>query len=478
MAASPRPTSPKPTAKATTAQPTISQTSSSCITFAQMAVSVLDPPSGAPMHPAKAKPTWCAVETNKSLVLHPGTKGTCVSELHVCIPKVPGTAHLFSLNGTKLINKVLWLVNNSHDKAGIRALKDNHLVLVKWLMHGNMILKCSKPMDDTIKTCLENAIKSAVPPGSNDSISILNKPPTTALKFMSVPRHNKDGTDTDSYDLHNDLMANELWQEVEIFSQPCFLPMRTDAAGGTVIISVVDDNQGSVGCNLMNTVVLFSGAWHCLQWVEKEAQLFCMQCQCWGHLNFNCLSNIMQCSKCVGYHDYKQHDRFCDTCKAGKGHLCIPKCHNCHGSHFSNSKDCVFYLNHSSKEHQLQLRDEFSQKWKEEAAALKAAANMDAGQASHTTTTISIDAKNKGKGKTKAKPLPKDDDDFTLVGKGGRLKYSFVGMAKPLASTTRIEPAKDKITIATKLVTALPSSVSAMLMTFPLASVSHLLSLL
>ena len=115
-------------------------------------------------------------------------------------------------------------------------------------------------MDDVIKDCLHDAIKAAVPPSSTDSIAILNKPPTTALKFSSVPRHNKDGTDTDSYDLLNDLMSNELWRDVEIFSQPRFLPMKPDAAGGTVIVSIVDDNIGSVGRKLMNTVVNFSGA--------------------------------------------------------------------------------------------------------------------------------------------------------------------------------------------------------------------------
>ncbi|KAF8700303.1 hypothetical protein AX14_000779 [Amanita brunnescens Koide BX004] len=46
------------------------------MTFAQMATSLLDPPAAAPLHPAKAKPSWRAIETNKSLVLCPGTKGT------------------------------------------------------------------------------------------------------------------------------------------------------------------------------------------------------------------------------------------------------------------------------------------------------------------------------------------------------------------------------------------------------------------
>ena len=415
------------------------------MTFAQMAALVLDPPSAAPIHPAKAKPSWRAIETNKSLVLRPGTKGTRVSELHIRAPKVPATTHLFSLSGTKLINEVLRLVNESHNKAGIRALKENHLVLVKWSMRGNLIFKCSKPMDDTVKDCLHDAIKAAVPPSSTDSIAILNKPPTTALKFSSVPRHNEDGTDTDSYDLHNDLMSNELWRDVEIFSQPRFLPMKPDAAGGTVIVSVVDDNTGSVGRKLMNSVVSFSGASRrCLRWVEKEAQLHCTQCQGWGHLNFNCLSNIMRCSKCAGPHDYRQHDRYCELCKAGKGKLCIPKCHNCHGPHFANSKDCVFYLNRSSKERQVQLRDEFSQKWKEEAAALKTAANSDSGRAARVATAIQFDKGKAGTSKTKSNAkagskATKDNDDYVPVGKGGKTKYTFGGMASALASTTRID---------------------------------------
>ena len=442
----------RPRSRATSPAPTKAPEPAS-MTFAQMAASLLDPPAAAPLHSAKAKPSWRAIETNKSLVLRPGTKGTRVSELHIRVPKVPATAHLFSLSGTKLINEILRLVNETHNKAGIRALKENHLVLVKWSMRGNLIIKCSKPMDDVIKDCLHEAIKAAVPPSSTDSIAILNKPPTTALKFSSVPRHNEDGTDTDTYDLHSDLMANELWRDVEIFSQPRFLPMKPDAAGGTVIVSVVDDNVGSVGRKLMNSVVVFSGASRrCLRWVEKEAQLQCTQCQAWGHLNFNCLSNIMRCSKCAEPHDYRQHDRYCETCKKGKGHLCVPKCFNCHGAHFANSKDCVFYLNRSSKERQVQLRDEFSQKWKEEVAALKAAANSDSGRAARVAIAVES-RKTESKGKNKAtsvktpvkrSKLDRDEDDYIPVGKGGKAKYTFGGMAQALASTTRIDEVEGK----------------------------------
>ena len=455
-AAPKRPCSPAP-ASASTSAPSIAPHDRSqgnpaptpkpatTMTFTQMAASVLDPPAAAPMHPAKAKPTWRAIETNKSLVLRPGTKGTRVSELHIRVPKVSGTEHMFSLSGTKLINEVLRLVNDSHDRSGIKALKENHIVLAKWSMRGNLIIKCSKPMDDTIKECLHDAFKAAVPPSSADSIAILNKPPTTALKFMTVPRHNEDGSKTDSYDLFNDLMAHELWRDVELFSQPRFLPMKPDTAGGTVIVSVIDDNQGTVGRKLMNTVVSFSGASRrCLRWVEKEVQLFCTQCQGWGHLNYNCLSNVMWCSKCSGPHDYKQHDRFCETCKAGKGKLCLPKCHNCRGPHFSSSKDCIFYLNRSSKERQVQLRDEFSQKWKEEAAALKAAANSDLGRAARSAiSTKSSTVPQKGKSKAAPKRRIDDNDDFFPVGKGGKAKYTFGGMAEAIASTSRIEEIPD-----------------------------------
>ncbi|KAF8687536.1 hypothetical protein AX14_003667 [Amanita brunnescens Koide BX004] len=295
-------------------------------------------------------------------------------------------------------------------------------------------------MDDVVKECLHDAIKAAVPPSSSDSIAILNKPPTTALKFSSVPRHNADGTNTDSFDLLNDLLNNKLWREVEIFSQPRFLPMKPEAAGGTVIVSVVDDNVGSIGRKLMNTVVSFSGASRrCLRWVEKEAQLHCIQCQGWGHLNFNCLSNIMRCSKCAGPHDYRQHDRYCEVCKAGKGHLCLPRCFNCRGAHFSNSKECIFYINRSSKERQIQLRDEFSQKWKEEEAALKATANSNTGRVARTATAIK-DMRGKGKAKAATSKPTGDDDKYTPVGKGGKAKYTFSGMVRhPLAPTTRID---------------------------------------
>ena len=154
----------------------------------------------------------------------------------------------------------------------------------------------------------------------------------------------------------------------------------------------------------------------------------------------------MRCSKCAGPHDYHQHDRYCEVCKAGKGHLCLPKCFNCRGAHFSNSKECIFYINRSSKERQVQLRDEFSQKWKEEEAALKTAANSDSGRAARAAAATK-DTRGKGKAKaTASKPrVDNDDDDYVPVGKGGKAKYTFGGMVRPpLAPTTRIDAADEQ----------------------------------
>ena len=66
----------------------------------------------------------------------------------------------------------------------------------------------------------------------------------------------------------------------------------------------------------------------------------------------------------------------------------------------------------------------------------------DSGRASRIATAIK-DAR--GKGKAKAQPgKPNNDDDFVPVGKGGKAKYTFGGMARSLAPTTRIDTIIDE----------------------------------
>ena len=305
---------------------------------------------------AKPKPTWRALETSKTLVTKPGAKGTRSSELHLRVPRCNATRTMYNANGTRLLNLVIQFVNDMPDRKGRDALKKNPLIGAKWSARSNLLLRCAKPMDDEVKECLEQAVRANVPPNAADSdsaleVEVLNRPPTTALKFMAVPRFNEDGSPTDSFDLLSDIRANPLWEEVRFFSDPKFLSDAKGTASGLVVLTVVDDNQGNVGRKLMNTMVSFSGAMRpCRRWVDKQIHPMCLQCLIWGHGNYNCTSNILRCKKCGENHDYPNHEKFCETCQHGAGKVCVPKCYNCLGNHFADSRDCVFYKHRTSRE--------------------------------------------------------------------------------------------------------------------------------
>ena len=311
----------------------------------------------------KKKPTWRAIETSKALVLRPSTKGTRVSELHLKVPKTAESADLFKLKGSALLERIAKLINDHSEPAPRMALRENPLVFVKWSMRGNLVLKCAKPMDDIIKEGIKDAIAYFFPSPSVE-VMILNKPPTTTLKFLAVPRHNLDGTDTDDMDLLNDLTAHPAWANVELWANPKFINLKPNMAGATVVVSVVDDNQGNVGRRLMGTMVDFSGCTRpCKRWVELPAQPFCSQCQSWGHPGARCPANILICARCGGTHDFRQHDRYCATCKKGPGHSCTPFCRNCHGKHMSTSHECPFWIGRTSKERHAELYAEIKAKY-------------------------------------------------------------------------------------------------------------------
>ncbi|KAF8690957.1 hypothetical protein AX14_002868 [Amanita brunnescens Koide BX004] len=312
---------------------------------------------------AKKKPSWRAIETSKALVLRPSTKGTRVSELHLKVPKTAESADLFKLKGSALLERIAKLINDHSEPAPRMALRENPLVFVKWSMRDNLVLKCAKPMDDLIKDGIKDAIAYFFPSPSAE-VLILNKPPTTALKFLAVPRHNLDGSDSDDMDLLNDLTAHPAWAEVELWANPKFINLKAGMAGATVVVSVVDDHQGNVGRRLMGTMVNFSGCLRpCKRWVELPAQPFCGQCQSWGHPGARCPANVLICARCGGTHDYRQHDRYCETCKKGPGHSCTPFCRNCRGSHMSTSHECPFWLGRTSKERHAELYAEIEAKF-------------------------------------------------------------------------------------------------------------------
>ncbi|KAF8692820.1 hypothetical protein AX14_002381 [Amanita brunnescens Koide BX004] len=366
---------------------------------------------------AKPKPTWRALETSKTLVTKLGAKGTRSSELHLRVPRCNATRTMYSANGTRLLNLIIQFVNDMPDRRGRDALKKNPLISAKWSARSNLLLRCAKPMDDELKESLEQAIRANVPPNAANSsseheVEVLNRPPTTALKFMAVPRFNEDGSPTDSFDLLSDIRANPLWEEVKFFSDPKFLSEAKGAASGLVVLTVVDDNQGNVGRKLMNTMVSFSGAMRpCRRWVDKQIHPMCMQCLIWGHGNYNCTSNMLRCKKCGEAHDYPNHEKFCETCQHGAGKVCVPKCYNCNGNHFADSRDCIFYKHRTSHEDLANLYKEYhpspaSVQKNEEARKRNAPPKGWLKQQMHEVHRMGKD--------------DEDDDGFTRVSKGSK----------------------------------------------------------
>ncbi|KAF8709761.1 hypothetical protein AX14_013475 [Amanita brunnescens Koide BX004] len=305
----------------------------------------------------KKKYTWRALETSKQIMTKPGARGTRASELHLRIPRCPATAELYKASGSRLINAVIGILNKNANSDEVQAYKANPITSAKWSARSNLLLKCAQPLGEMLKVAIERSIRKDIPEGQVDEdseVEVLNRPPTTSLKFMAGPRFNEDGSPTDSADLYSDIKANSAWADVSFFSDPKFLSKDREAASGIVVLTIVDDEQGNVGRRLMRSVVSFSGATRpCLRWVDKQVQPFCGQCMMWGHGGYNCTSNVLRCSKCGEGHDYKNHERFCDTCKKGAGHICVPKCFNCLGNHFATSKDCEFYRKRTDRQWQI-----------------------------------------------------------------------------------------------------------------------------
>ena len=363
------------------------------------------------------KVTWRMKETSKQIVNKPGARGTRATELHLRIPRCDATKTLYSSSGSRLINEVISLLNKNANKDEVQAYKANPLTSAKWSARSNLLLKCSQPMGEMLKVALECSIRKNIPEGQVDEdsdVEVLNRPPTTSLKFMAVPRYNEDGSPTDSADLYSDIKANPAWTDVSFFSDPKFLSNNRNAASGIVVLTIVDDEQGNVGKKLMRTMVSFSGANRpCLRWVDLPVQPFCGQCMMWGHGGFNCTSNILRCSKCGEGHDYKNHEKFCETCQKGAGHICVPKCFNCLGNHFATSKDCEFYKRRTDREWQV---DTFKKHHPSSNTIRKRDENRARNKAAANETPDWMRRRMAGDYSAK----PEDDAGYTKVGRKGK----------------------------------------------------------
>ncbi len=111
-----------------------------------------------------------------------------------------------------------------------------------------------------------------------------------------------------------------------------------------LVVSVVDDEKGSMGRRLMNMKVDFWGELRiCPRWIQKNHVPRCTICQRWGHTTLVCYTGDRKCLKCGEAHAVQQHEQNCEMCKKGKGVVCAPKCTNCNGLHFTDSNDCPFW---------------------------------------------------------------------------------------------------------------------------------------
>jgi len=112
---------------------------------------------------------------------------------------------------------------------------------------------------DNMKQALTTAISSLTPDLSQYSIQILNKPPTTELKFEKVRTKHDDDSLVTGKELIEQLKLGECWENVQIWGEPRFVYMRSmDMPERCLLtVSVIDDDKGSVDKKLMNTHASF-----------------------------------------------------------------------------------------------------------------------------------------------------------------------------------------------------------------------------
>jgi len=181
--------------------------------------------------------------------------------------------------GAKLIGAVIDSVNGLTDEEKA-IIKANPITAAKWSARGILIITCtSKLSEDTI-----SALKRALAPfgsDNDDDIMVMNKPPTTLLKFAAVSTVNPDGSETSPEELYRDIMVHPKWQGVKIVDGLKFISRRGTAIGlsAVVLVGVEDDHNGSIGKRLLNTTVPFNcGSRRCQQWIVAKGARQCLTC--------------------------------------------------------------------------------------------------------------------------------------------------------------------------------------------------------
>ena len=282
-------------------------------------------------------PTAAAANKNR-----PTTLGTRERELHLKFGSSEKASELTSKAGAKLMDVIIHSINSLSDEE--KALvKANPITAAKWSARGILIITCtSKLNEDTM-----SALKAALAPfgsDNDDDITVMNKPPTTLLKFAAVSTVNPDGSETSPEELYRDIMVHPKWQGVKVVEGPKFISRRGTAVGlsAVVLVGVEDDHNGSVGKRLLNTTVPFNcGPRRCQQWIVAKGARQCLTCMRWGHSTFYCRSQTATCARCGANHTTSAHAGQCIACKDNLP--CHPHCVNCNDHHTATDPVCPFY---------------------------------------------------------------------------------------------------------------------------------------
>jgi hypothetical protein len=325
-------------------------------------------PVNSPVVSAPSPPTkplsWSQKQSQKDVVTKPSFKGTRVTELHFAVPKGGPFAPFTTATGVALKVALETLLSHFIPTTVIPKFNANPIIAARWSTNNNLVVcfhqAVTPSMSDALITALKAQVKKDTPvpmdtaqieglptTSPEDKVRILNKPPTAMLKFLSVSTLHPNSSTVTPEDLLQDIQSHPAWEHVPLWSPPKFLVQRGDdlQPAHVVVVSVVDDTQGSVSKALMQTMVRFSGSGGhtCFRWVPMSQVPMCNICQQWGHHGSRCKTNRLVCEKCRGPHLVKVHTHTCKACKSGWGDTCQPSCANCGSTHSTTNRACPFW---------------------------------------------------------------------------------------------------------------------------------------
>ena len=144
----------------------------------------------------------------------------------MAVPRSVYSAGIFSAHGTDLLTKIADIIRPNLSDEAMSAFDANPVVAARWSTKDNLILRFHGPVTDLMRNAIVGSLQpipSAPSSMASDSIQVLNKPPTTCLKFMAVATTNSDSTEVTPTQLLEDIRSHPAWAEVPIWGLPRFV---------------------------------------------------------------------------------------------------------------------------------------------------------------------------------------------------------------------------------------------------------------